>query len=128
MESGSATTRALRSRISCERGPGTAVRSSMLFVVAISTEDNAAAGRSAYLYRGFSEGLRRERLDRVEARGIPEHEALHMLEPGGLDLVLDVGEPVSATHREVLEPRYEHRLPARQLRAKVAERIRDRRA
>src|SRR3954454_16082778 len=116
MESGSATTRAFRSRISFERGPGTAVRNSIAFVAAITLDDNAAGGRCAYLYREVSERLGAERLHRVQPGGVPEHEALDVLEPRRLDLVLDVREGVGAAEREVLEPGNEHRLSARDLR------------
>src|SRR5580765_8165354 len=155
---------ALRCRISSERGPGIAVRSSIDFVAAIGAHDNAAAGPAAYLYRDLSrvdsglgrsairwgnlpvppdpfhwsasrtgryaasEGSCRERLDRVEAGGVPEHEALDVLQAGGLDLILDVGERVGAAEREVLEPRDQHRLVARDLRAEVPQGVGDRRA
>src|SRR5919197_1299981 len=98
-----------RRRISCERGPGTAVRSSIAFVAAITAQDNAAGGRSAYLYSDLSdvsrnspwtrrelsawcllEGLRRKRFDRVRAGCVPEHEAFDVLEASRLDLILDV--------------------------------------
>src|SRR4029453_13332418 len=118
-------TRSLRSRVSAERGPGSAVRSSIALVAAITQDDNEGDGRSAYLYRGLSEGLRGERLDRVQAGGVPEHEALDVLQAGRLDLILDVREGVPAGQREVLEPRHQHRLSAAELRAEVAQGVRD---
>src|SRR6266540_4078354 len=45
-------TRALRWRISCERGPGIAVLSSIALVAAITLDDNAANGCCAYLHSG----------------------------------------------------------------------------
>src|SRR3954468_22056008 len=128
MESGSATTRSLRSRISFERGPGTAVRNSIVFVAAITLDDNAAGGRCAYLYREVSERLGAERLHGVQPGGVPEHEALDVLEPRRLDLILDVGEGVGAAEREVLEPRQELGLSVRDLGPEVAERVSPRRA
>src|SRR5207248_6477435 len=73
-----------------------------------------------------SERLRRERFDRVNAGGVPEHEAFDMFEPRGLDLVLDVGEGVRAAKGKVLQPWDEHRLAPGQLGAEVAQRIRHR--
>src|SRR3954449_7667250 len=128
MGSGSATTRSFRSRISFERGPGTAVRSSIAFVAAITLDDNAAGGRCAYLYREVSEGLGAERLHGVQPGGVPEHEAFDVLQPRRLDLVLDVGEGVGPAEREVLEPRHELRLSVRDLGPEVAERVRHGRA
>jgi hypothetical protein len=46
--------------------------------------------------------FRRERFDGVKAGGVPEHEALDVLQARGLDLILDVGEGIGAREREVL--------------------------
>src|SRR5712691_4599074 len=45
-----------------------------------------------------------QRLDRVEAGRVPQHEAFGMLESRGLDLVLDVRERIGAAQGEVLQP------------------------
>src|SRR5437667_8846202 len=56
------------------------------------------------------ERLRGKRFDRVNAGGVPQHEASDVLEPRGLDLVLDVSQRVGPTEGKVLQPRDEHRL------------------
>src|SRR5258705_1056896 len=108
MESGSAITRSLRSRICAERGPGMAVLSSIVFVVATSltiAQPAAALHSCIEALHRLAERRRGERLDRVEAGGVPEHEALCVLEPRGLDLVLNVRARVGAAQGEGLQPR-----------------------
>src|SRR5205809_8133071 len=115
MDSGSAITRSFRSRISFERGPGTPVLSSIALVVAIGlTIAQPAANLHTCIgeLHGLTKRRRGQRLDRVETGRVPEHEALGVLEPGGLDLVLDVRERVGAAQGEVLQPRDQPRRPA----------------
>src|SRR6266550_7289643 len=116
MESGSAITRSFRSRISFERGPGIPVLSSIAFVVAmcLTIAQSAADLHTCIgdLHCALAKGRSGQRLDRVETGRVPKHEALGVLEPGGLDLVLDVRERVGAAQGEVLQPRDQLGRPA----------------
>src|SRR6266851_879308 len=189
MESGSATTRSFRSRISLDRGPGIAVLSSIVFVVAmrLTIAQSAAAlhtcigelqtsvdhvllpatlaglwpaitrrqsppslllrqpslscervrplawcsrprDSAALLAGALTKSRRGQRLDRVDTLRVPQHEALRVLEPGGLDLVLNVRERVGTAQGEVLEPRDQLGRLASHRRPEIAERIGHRRA
>src|SRR6185295_5643980 len=131
MESGSAITRSLRSRISRERGPGMAVLSSIAFVVAMAltiAQPAAALHTCIGDLQPLAERGRGERLDRVEAGGVPQHEALGVLESRCLDLVLDISERVGAAQGEVLQPRDQLGLVSSHGLAEVAQRVGHRRA
>src|SRR6266567_2063877 len=127
MESGSAMTRSFRPMISFERGPGIAVLSSMVFVVAtrLTIPQSAAVLHTCIgvLQRSsrLAKSRRGQRLDGVDAGRVPEHEALGVFEPGGLDLVLNVAERVRAAQREVLQPRDQRGRPASQGRPEIAQ-------
>src|SRR5919197_6788308 len=112
MESGSAITRSLRSRISRDRGPGISVFSWIARVTAtrqtLSHADGAAAG---------------ERAGRVDPERIPEQEAARVQGAGRVDLRAQVCRGVGPPEREILQPRHEARGCSVERRLEIQERV-----